>query len=158
MPRRASLPGAEELFRSTAPAPGTATPNMAEQVPEPSPSPAQEQVRSAASTVPVALTKQSLTGHDHPSAPAAPLLRSGRLPEGGDAAEISGRPRHEEKVTFYCTGADLNRLEQVRLSLRTENGLACDRSRIIRAALAEVLEDFQTKGADSALVRHLSSS
>ena len=72
------------------------------------------------------------------------------------AAEDAGRrPRHDEKVTFYCTASDLTRIERARLALRAEHKLASDRGRIVRAALAEILDDFDKNGAQSALVRRL---
>jgi hypothetical protein len=67
----------------------------------------------------------------------------------------SKKPRHEEKVTFYCTGADLTRLERAKLLLRAEQGIASDRGRIVRAALGEILDDFEARGTESLLVRRL---
>jgi hypothetical protein len=64
-------------------------------------------------------------------------------------------PKHDEKVTFYCTGGDLMALERARLRLRSEHGVAADRGRIVRAALAYVLEDFEARGDDSILLRKL---
>jgi hypothetical protein len=72
--------------------------------------------------------------------------------EGGAKA-----PKHAEKVTFYCTADDLMALERARLTLRGTHGLAADRGRIVRAALAYVLEDFEARGDDSVLVRKLST-
>jgi hypothetical protein len=69
--------------------------------------------------------------------------------------EETKRPRHDEKVTFYCTASDLTRIERARLTLRAEYKLASDRGRIVRAALAEILDDFEERGADSALVARL---
>lgn len=112
MSPRASLPGAEELFRSTAERPEEPA-VVAPQAPAPGPS--------------IQISK-----------------------------EISSQgPRHEEKVTFYCTPEDLTRLERARLTLRAEHRLASDRGKIVRAALAEVLDDFESRGSNSALVRHL---
>lgn len=65
------------------------------------------------------------------------------------------RPRHEEKITFYCTGSELIRLERARLALRSEFGIPSDRGRIVRAALAEVLDDLEARGPNSTLVRRL---
>ena len=64
-------------------------------------------------------------------------------------------PKHDEKITFYCTGDDLMALERTRLSLRSEHGLGSDRGRIVRAALAHVLEDYEARGKDSILLRAL---
>lgn len=109
-PKRASLPGADELFRSTKQA--------KEQVDEPR----ETQVSKA------------------------PNLQVASDPK---------RPRHEEKVTFYCTPDELVRLEQARVALRADHRMSADRGRIVRAALTEILEDFEARGPSSALVRRL---
>jgi len=67
----------------------------------------------------------------------------------------SGRVRHDEKMTVYVTSAELLELEHARLKLRAEHGLAVDRGRLVREALALVLADFETHGDDSVLVRRL---
>jgi hypothetical protein len=67
----------------------------------------------------------------------------------------ASKPKHDEKITIYCTSADLVALEQARLKLRAEHGLAADRGRIVRAALAYILEDFEARARDSVLVRQL---
>lgn len=64
-------------------------------------------------------------------------------------------PKHEEKITFYCTKEDLLALEHARLRLRAEFGVSADRGRIVRAALAYVLEDFDARGKGSVVVREL---
>jgi hypothetical protein len=65
--------------------------------------------------------------------------------------------KHDEKITFYCTSEDLMALERARLSLRSQHGVASDRGRIVRAALAHVLEDYEARGGDSILLRALRS-
>jgi hypothetical protein len=72
------------------------------------------------------------------------------------APEPRRGPKHNEKVTFYCTRDDLMALERARLRLRSEHGVAADRGRIVRAALAYLLEDFEARGEDSILLRELS--
>lgn len=67
----------------------------------------------------------------------------------------SGRVRHDEKMTVYVTSAELLHLEQARLRLRAEHGLAVDRGRLVREALALVLAELEESGEDSALVRRL---
>jgi len=67
----------------------------------------------------------------------------------------SGRVRHDEKMTVYVTSDELLDIEHTRLMLRRANGLAVDRGRLVREALALVLADFQANGDDSALVRRL---
>ena len=58
-------------------------------------------------------------------------------------------------MTFYCTAADLMAIEQTRLKLRAEHGIAADRGKIVRAALDYVLEDFEARADDSILLRRL---
>ncbi len=115
MSRRASLPGAEELFRSTR---GESSPAKR---------PAVEEPRVSMST---------------------------NLQIASDL-QVKKGPRHEEKITFYCTADDLMGLERARLSLRGDHGIAADRGRIVRAALHYVLEDFQARSGDSILLREL---
>jgi hypothetical protein len=67
----------------------------------------------------------------------------------------SGRQRHEEKVTFYCTAEELMDLEHARLQLRRKFGIGVDRGRIVREALAQVLDELEQAGADSNLVKRL---
>jgi hypothetical protein len=122
--RRASLPGAEELFRRTS-----------EREPRKE---APEEARRAASQEQDA--------------------KSTKLQVASDAqaeAEAKKAPKHDEKVTFYCTGEDLMALERARLKLRSEHGVAADRGRIVRAALGYVLEDFDARADDSILLRRL---
>lgn len=68
----------------------------------------------------------------------------------------SGRIRHDEKMTVYVTSEELLDLERFRLALRGEHGIAVDRGRLVREALAVVMADFADKGADSEIVRRLS--
>ncbi|MDQ3660371.1 MAG: cobyrinic acid a,c-diamide synthase [Actinomycetota bacterium] len=80
------------------------------------------------------------------------LSTSGGAPTRPASAKA---PKHDEKITFYCTGDDLMALERARLSLRSEHGVGSDRGRIVRAALAHVLEDYEARGKDSILLRAL---
>jgi hypothetical protein len=120
MTKRASLPGADELFRRTADA------SREEDRPEEAP--------------PQEVDK----------APNLQVAEESEAPSPADR-----RPRHEEKVTFYCTGEELTRLERARLALRADHRLPADRGKIVRLALAELLEDFESRGVNSALVRRL---
>ncbi len=106
MPRRVGLPGASELFRSTAPA---------------------------------------LPDVVHPDV----------VPRDAAAPAPSGRVKHDEKITVYVSSEELLALEQLRLTLRARHGIAVDRGRIVRAAIAEVLADVQSRGGESALVARL---
>jgi hypothetical protein len=67
----------------------------------------------------------------------------------------SGRIRHDEKMTVYVTADELLDIEHARLTLRRHHGLAVDRGRLVREALALVLADLETQGVDSALVQRL---
>jgi hypothetical protein len=67
----------------------------------------------------------------------------------------SGRVRHDEKMTVYVTADELLDIEHARLTLRRHHGLAVDRGRLVREALALVLADLETQGVDSALVQRL---
>jgi hypothetical protein len=67
----------------------------------------------------------------------------------------SGRVRHDEKMTVYVTSDELLDLEHTRLLLRRSHGLAVDRGRLVREAIALVLADFEAHGDGSALVRRL---
>lgn len=123
MSRSSRLPGAAELFRSTAPgAPDT------QLDPE---QPAADDARAA----------------------RPPVVRGG--PGGSGGPGPSGRERHQEKITVYCSPGELLDLESARLQLRAEHGLAVDRGRIVREAVAVVLADLSAKGESSILVRRL---
>jgi hypothetical protein len=67
----------------------------------------------------------------------------------------SGRVRHDEKMTVYVTADELLDLEAARLMLRRDHGLAVDRGRVVREALALVLADLDEHGYDSMLVQRL---
>jgi hypothetical protein len=67
----------------------------------------------------------------------------------------SGRERHEEKITVYCSAEELLDLETARLTLRGEHGLVVDRGRIVREAVAIILADLDAKADESILVRRL---
>ena len=67
----------------------------------------------------------------------------------------SGRVRHDEKITIYVTADELLDIEHARLSLRRDQGLAVDRGRFVREAIAIVLADLEANGDDSVLVRRL---
>ena len=79
--------------------------------------------------------------------------------ESGDdqtaARKPSGRVRHDEKMTVYVTSDELLDLEHARLALRRDHGLAVDRGRLVREAIALVLADLDENGLDSLLVQRL---
>ncbi|MGH3509300.1 MAG: hypothetical protein ACRDPI_03620 [Nocardioidaceae bacterium] len=78
-------------------------------------------------------------------------------PEDGGVAEKapSGRVRHDEKMTVYVTADELLDIEHARLDLRRHHGLAVDRGRLVRAAVALALADLEENGDDSVLLRRL---
>ncbi len=92
----------------------------------------------------------------------APDQRPRRVRAVADDAEAtepgpkrpSGRVRHDEKMTVYVTADELLDIEHARLTLR-RHGLAVDRGRLVREALALVLADLETQGEGSPLVQRL---
>jgi hypothetical protein len=72
-------------------------------------------------------------------------------------ARPGGTPRqkHDAKITVYVSGEELLALEHARLALRAQHGVAVDRGRVVREAVAVMLADLQDNGADSVLVRRL---
>lgn len=135
MSRRISLPGADELFRKTT---LSAVPDSVEE-------PAEVVHTNRATTASAA--KPVNKGN---SVRQTPRRRS----SGIDRAP-SGRERHDEKITVYLSPDELFDLEQARLHLRGDIGLAVDRGRIVREALAIVIADLESKGDQSIIVRRL---
>ncbi|MFD9498694.1 hypothetical protein [Streptomyces sp. NPDC060035] len=88
---------------------------------------------------------------------APPVVQPQRGRGGGRGANRrpSGRERHDEKITVYVSAEELMDLEHARLVLRGEHGLAVDRGRIVREAVAVVLADLESRGDASILVRRL---
>ncbi|WP_280668985.1 hypothetical protein [Kitasatospora sp. MAP12-44] len=78
-----------------------------------------------------------------------------RRPRGRAPRRPSGRERHDEKITVYVSAEELMDLEHARLVLRGEHGLAVDRGRVVREAIAVVLADLEQRGEASILVRRL---
>lgn len=70
----------------------------------------------------------------------------------------SGRVRHDEKMTVYVTADELLDIEHARLSLRRMQGVAVDRGRLVREAIAIALADLEENGDESVLVQRLSAS
>lgn len=135
MTRRANLPGADELFRSTAP---------------------------ALSSVPT----QSMPDHVAPL--VAPAIATPKSPSSKKGVRTiarrrvttvdrspSGRERHDEKITVYLSPDELFDLDQARLQLRGDLGLAVDRGRIVRESIAVIIADLEAKGDQSILARRL---
>ncbi|OQR59170.1 hypothetical protein B6E66_36360 [Streptomyces maremycinicus] len=190
MSRRVSLPGADELFRTTG---GMALQPSAPRRPANGearvPAPAGESdgvAAGGAQDAPQAVPAQGGDGEgaEHAAADAGqgdageshsrggPADRSERRqgPQEGSASAAdgqsrkrarqpsrrpSGRERHDEKITVYVSAEELMDLEHARLVLRGEHGLAVDRGRIVREAVAVVLADLESRGDASILVRRL---
>ena len=122
MSRRASLPGADELFRPTG--------------------------SRGRGEAPARAARED-------KSPSRQTDKSTNLQVATEAEPPRKGPRHEAKVTFYCTNDDLTALDGARLALRSQHGVGADRGKVVRAALAYVLEDFEARGADSILLRRL---
>ena len=158
MPRRVSLPGAAELFRVTgdfAPTPEPSTPGPRR---EPTPLHAGDRADRGAAGRPVAAPQpahdeDAAAGEDDWAPAAARPPRRRRPASSGHGP--TGRERHDEKITVYCSAEELIDLEQARLTLRGEFGMAVDRGRIVREAIAVVLADLDAKGESSILLRRL---
>ena len=138
MSRRRALPGADELFRATGgPAPAT------REAAEPAAAPALATVTDLAPA-----TEEPAPAR---TAVRAPVKRRTRTSD----RRPTGRERHDEKITVYVSAEELLDLEHARLTLRADHGLAVDRGRIVREALAVVLADLDAEGEQSTLVRRL---
>ncbi len=135
MTRRISLPGADELFRKTT---LSAVPDQ------------------VVEEVEVAHTNRPTTQSVVKAAPKSTGVRQTprRRPTGLDKGP-SGREKHDEKITVYLSPEELFDLEQARLHLRGDLGLAVDRGRIVREALAIVIADLESKGDQSIIARRL---
>lgn len=99
----------------------------------------------------------SVPGPGQPTEPGAPrgVVRKPVRRASAVQRQPSGRERHDEKITVYVSPEELVDLEHARLTLRADHGLAVDRGRIVREALAVVLADLESKGDASILVRRL---
>ena len=134
MSKRPTLPGADELFRRTA------TPVRPE--PPTTSTPVDDSDAVAEVALPAAME-----GGVRPVS-ATPRRRRG-------AGRPTGRVRHEEKITVYVSPEELLELEHARLALRGSHGLAVDRGRIVREAIAVVVADLEARGSESIIVRRL---
>lgn len=188
MSRRVSLPGADELFRTTGGWRSRRPPRGGRRAARPGCGPGGESDQAAAEDAPQSVPAQGGDGEgaEHAAADAEPgsagesrsrgAERSARgsgpgtgVQEGSAAPDAdrprkrgraaarrpSGRERHDEKITVYVSAEELMDLEHARLVLRGEHGLAVDRGRIVREAVAVVLADLETRGDASILVRRL---
>lgn len=88
-------------------------------------------------------------------APAAPAPAASEPAPEDKPRSPSGRVKHDQKMTVYITSDELLDLEHARLRLRRDTGMAVDRGRLVREALAIVLADLDENGDDSVLVQRL---
>lgn len=166
MSRRSVLPGADELFRSTDQASGSVVTAPAATTAFPG-RPGRQLAPPGGTwgSVGPGGTPPAVSGdqapHDEVGDEGAPLseerpsLRVRRRPRDEGERRPSGRERHEDKITVYVSPEELMDLEHARLTLRGEHGLAIDRGRIVREALAVVIADLEARGEASILVRRL---
>ena len=133
MTRRASLPGADELFRTNSPALSAVRQATVDPVSEVS-APVIAQPRSSSKKGVRTIARRRVT-----SVEKSP----------------SGRERHDEKITVYLSPDELFDLDQARLLLRGDLGLAVDRGRIVRESIAVIVADLEAKGDQSILARRL---
>lgn len=201
MSRRVSLPGADELFRTTGgmalqastprrqtngearvPAPAGESDEVAAEETHAAPQGDEEPAENAEHAEHATADAESGAGSRSRGGTAAEAEKgSGRRAAqegsagsagGGKSANASGsaqarrraraanrrpsgRERHDEKITVYVSAEELMDLEHARLVLRGEHGLAVDRGRIVREAVAVVLADLESRGDASILVRRL---
>lgn len=134
MTRRASLPGADELFRAN-------TPSLSA-------------VRQSAETDLTTATSIPVTASVAPKAKKGVRTISRRRVTAAEKSP-SGRELHEEKITVYLSTDELYDLDQARLALRGDLGLAVDRGRIVRESIAVIIADLDAKGDQSILARRL---
>ena len=132
MSRRVSLPGADELFRQS---------TTLSAVPSTTPVETMDTPPMPTASISSSAKKQVRT------TPRRRVNSFDRSP--------SGRERHDEKITVYLSPEELYDLEQARLALRGDLGLAVDRGRIVRESLAIIIADLETKGDQSIIARRL---
>ena len=134
MTRRASLPGADELFRAN--------------------TPALSAVRQVVEAAPAAPTPPQPVGTSQTKTKKGVRTISRRRVTAAEKSP-SGRELHEEKITVYLSTDELFDLDQARLMLRGDLGLAVDRGRIVRESIAVIIADLEAKGDQSILARRL---
>ncbi len=89
-----------------------------------------------------------------PAAPPSPVMQP-KIPTRGRPTKRTERTKHDEKITVYISADELIALETARLTLRGHHGVAADRGRIVREAIAVLLADLEERGEDAVLVRRL---
>jgi hypothetical protein len=166
MTRRPVLPGASELFRRTDAAPSTPEVTELPSLTATASSPAlrsssTRQAEETSSGMPLTLVPGGAAtqgGLDalaaYRSAAPAPTMKP-TIPTRGRPVRRTDRTKHDEKITVYISADELMALESARLTLRGQHGVAADRGRIVREAIAVLLADLDERGDDSVLVQRL---
>ena len=161
MTRRPVLPGANELFRRTDTAPVeaevTELPSLSSTVSSPALRGSTAQPSQPLTLVPggASVADDALAAFRTPAAPApvaTPAVPTRGRPQKSVRAD---RSKHDEKITVYLSAEELLGLEGARLVLRGQHGVAADRGRIVREAVAVILADQDERGDESVLVRRL---
>ena len=160
MTRRPVLPGASELFRRTdAPSVPEVTELPSLSTTTSSPALRGTGVRrseeSSDAQPPLTLVPGGAADDlaSYRSAPQPTMQPN--IPTRGRPVRRTDRTKHDEKITVYISGDELMALEGARLTLRGQHGVAADRGRIVREAIAVILADLEERGDDSVLVRRL---
>lgn len=124
--RRATLPGASELFRPT------------------QSNPAFDEPKAPRQSAPELAAQETGDASEEaaPATPSGPPLASGRV-------------RHDQKITVYFSSEELFALEDATLDCKRTHGLRVDRGRLVRSAVALALADLAERGEDSDLVAAL---
>ena len=166
MTRRPVLPGASELFRRTDTAPAapevTELPNLGTTTSSPAlrgGTARRGEDDEAGPGMPLTLVPGGATagGADGLASfrSAAPAPMQPNIPKRGRPVRRTDRTKHDEKITVYISADELMALESARLTLRGQHGVAADRGRIVREAIAVLLADLDERGGDSVLVHRL---
>jgi hypothetical protein len=98
-----------------------------------------------------------LPGADELFRPTGPAegVTQGWVEHAAPARRGTPRQKHTSKITVYVSDEELLAIEHARLYLRGSHGLAVDRGRMVREAIAVVLADLDEHGEESVLVRRL---
>ncbi|MEO7587564.1 MAG: cobyrinic acid a,c-diamide synthase [Arachnia sp.] len=130
MSRRASLPGAAELFRPTQTNPAFDEPRRGR-----------------------GQSEQTQPPPGQPVSPSTPA----DVDQTNAPPQASGRIRHDQKITVYFSSEELFALEDATLECKRRHGLKVDRGRLVRSAVALALADLAEHGPDSDVVAALRS-
>jgi hypothetical protein len=150
------MPGADELFGTTAGAGAMSGPGLAAVGSTVlAARPGSDRLRAVPDPVEDEDCGEPGAARGHGAARPARVREAALPARGAGARGATGRERHDEKITVYVSPTELLGLERARIALRAEHGLALDRGRIVREAVDLVLADFEANGDASLLVRSL---